>query len=245
MKAIILAAGYATRLYPLTKNRPKALLPINNKPIIDYIVDEINTVDSINEIIVISNDRFYTSFLDWSKETKSDITVTVLNDGTDSNENRLGAIGDIQFAIDEKNIDEEIVVIAGDNFFTYKLLDYYNFYREKDGDCICAKRIDDKELLKRVAIGEIDENNKVIGLEEKPEKPKSNLSVYASYFYKKDTLPLIKKYLDEGNNPDAPGHFPVWLHTRKDVYLYEIDGDCYDIGTHESYKEIQELYKGK
>ena len=132
MKAIILVAGYATRLYPLTINMPKALLPINKKPIIDYIVDEINTVDDIDEIYVVSNHKFADQFEKWAQNHKSVQKISVLDDGTETEETRRGAIGDILYTIDNYNIDDEVMIIAGDTFFTYKLKDYYNFYRQKE-----------------------------------------------------------------------------------------------------------------
>lgn len=238
MKAIILAAGYATRLYPLTLNMPKALLNINQKPIIDYIVDEINTVFEVDEIYVVTNHKFADHFEKWSCDCKSRANIFVIDDGTTTEENRRGAIGDILYTIKEKNIDDEIMVIAGDNFFTYKLKQYYDYYKLKDSDCVCVKVIDDKEALKQYGIALLDEKGKVIDIEEKPEKPKSNTVVYAAYMYKKDTIPLFEKYINEGNNPDAPGHFPEWLYKIRDVYAYTFSEECYDIGTPKSYKDV-------
>ena len=245
MIAIILAAGYATRLYPLTINRPKALLPINQKPILNYIVEQIETIDDINEIIIISNHKFADAFYEWQKDYSSDKKITVLDDGTESEETRLGAIGDILFAIEKSNIDEEILVTAGDNFFTYSLTDYYDFYREKDRDCVCVKRFEDINLLKRFGVAVLDENMRVLDIEEKPQNPRSNVGVYATYMYKKDTVPMFRKYIDEGNKPDAPGYFLEWLYKRKEVYAFQFDGECYDIGTPESYKEVCEAFENK
>ncbi|MCL2611449.1 MAG: nucleotidyltransferase family protein [Defluviitaleaceae bacterium] len=242
MKAIILAAGYATRLYPLTVDKPKALLPIAKKPIIDYIVDELNTLECVSEIIVVSNNKFFSDFLAWADQ-ENPKKITVLNDKTESEETRLGAIGDIQFVITEKNINEDIIIIAGDNFFTYTLNDYYDFYKEKNADCVCTKEISDIEALKSFAVALTDENDKLINLEEKPENPKSNLAAFATYIYKKETLPLFKTYLEEGNKSDAPGYFLEWLYKRKDVYAWKMNGDCYDIGTPLAYKEICEKYE--
>ena len=147
MKAIILAAGYATRLYPLTINTPKALLPINKKPIIDYIVDELNTISEIDEIYVVTNSRFAQHFTDWAKTAPGKTPISVLDDGTTSDENKKGAVGDIGFVIAEKKIDDELLVIAGDNFFTYSLRDYVDYYREKDHDCVCVKKWPNKKEL--------------------------------------------------------------------------------------------------
>lgn len=243
MKAIILAAGYATRLYPLTENMPKALLTINDKPIIDYIVDEINTIDEVDSIYVVSNHKFIEHFYRWAKEASGKKPIKVIDDGTTSEETRLGGIGDIQYVIDQEKIDDDAVIIAGDNFFTYKLKDYYNYYKEKNKDCVCGKKLQDVEQLKQFAVASIDEYGKIIELQEKPEHPKSDIGVYATYFYKRDTVPLFRKYLDEGNKPDAPGYFVQWLYIQKPVYVYEMQGECYDIGTHKSYQEVQEAFK--
>ncbi len=243
MKAIILAAGYATRLYPLTKDKPKALLDINHKPIINYIVEQIDTIDAVDEIYVVTNHKFIKAFDTWQNEIVSRAKITVLDDGTTAEENRKGAIGDIAFLIDKMNIDDELLVIAGDNFFTYPLKDYYDFYRQKDSDCVCVKIWQDEKTLRNFGIALLDEQSKVLEIEEKPENPKSNTVVFATYFYKKDTVPLFAKYLSQGNNPDAPGNFPAWLYQQKEVYAYTFEGECYDIGTLQSYEEVQRLFQ--
>ena len=246
MKAIILAAGYATRLYPLTINRPKALLPINNIPIASYIVKQINNLPDIDNIYVVSNNKFAKHFFDWHEKIKyeSKIPIKIINDGSEENQNKKGAIGDINFVIEEENINDDIIVIAGDNFFTFDLREFYNFACEIKKDCACAKEFESQpqEFLKRFAIALTDENNKLIDLCEKPEEPKSNLVVYANYIYKKQTLKLIKKYLDDGNIPDAPGFFLQWLYKKQDVYIYKMNGECYDIGTPEAYMEVQKKF---
>lgn len=243
MKAIILAAGYATRLYPLTINKPKALLTINEKPIINYIVEQINTIDVIDEIYVVTNHKFINSFSDWQNEIESRAKITVLDDGTTSEQDRKGAIGDIAFVIQKMNINDELLVIAGDNFFTYPLKNYYDFYKQKDKDCVCVKIWHDEKTLKNFGIALLDQNSKVLNIEEKPESPKSNTVVFAMYLYQKDTIPLFEKYLLQGNNPDAPGNFPAWLYKQKEVYAYTFEGECYDIGTPESYQEVQALFQ--
>lgn len=243
MKALILAAGYATRLYPLTLDRPKALLPIAGKAIIDYIVNQIETIDSIDELVVISNHKFFPHFSKWSEERQSRLSIKILNDNTTDDSNKLGAIGDIQFAIDTLGIDDDLLIMAGDNIFTFELNNYYNAFLSKKSDMILVKEMDNPNDLRRMANVETDSEGRVIGMEEKPENPKTNLAAFASYIYKKDTVPLIKQYLDEGNNPDAPGFFPSWLYKIKSLYAYKFTGECYDIGTHESYKEVNEIFE--
>lgn len=242
MKAIILAAGYATRLGELTKNQPKALLKIKDTGIIDYICRQIEQIDEIDDIYVISNDKFYNNFIEWSKNANYKNNITILNDGSTTDENKLGAIGDIVFAIDEMKINDDILIIAGDNLFSYSLKDFYEYFLKIKSNCICVKKNENLEDLTRMGVAQLDCMDKIIGFEEKPKKPKSDIAVYATYIYEKSTLPLFKKYLEEGNNPDAPGYFPAWLYKIKNVYGYKFEGVCYDIGTVESYKEANENF---
>jgi glucose-1-phosphate thymidylyltransferase len=241
MKAIILAAGYATRLYPITENKPKALLPIQGKPIIQYIVDEINEINEIDCIYVVSNNKFYDHFKEWASVATSSTPVKIINDETNSDIDRKGAIGDIYLTLESMQIDEDVMIIAGDNFFTYKLKDYYNYYISNNMDSVIVKKYDDLEKIKSFAVAKIDENKIIIDLEEKPEHPKSDIVVYATYIYKKETLKLFKRYLEEGNDKDAPGNFVVWLYKLKPVIAYEMIGDCYDIGTREIYDLVQSI----
>ena len=245
MKCILLCAGYATRLFPLTEKFPKALLTINNKPLLDYILEEVNTIDEVDEIYVITNNRYYNHFNSWAYEKNNIKPIKVLNDGTMSNDDRLGAIGDIMFVLEKENIDNDLLIIAGDNLFTYKLKDVVNYYHEKQKTIVCAKELDDTQLLKRFAVAKVNNENKIVDLVEKPEEPQSNLAVYATYIYPKEILPYFNKYKLEGNNMDAPGRFPQYLYDKEDIYVYAFNGECYDVGTHETLKEVNELYKNK
>jgi glucose-1-phosphate thymidylyltransferase len=246
MKGIILAAGYATRLYPLTLNRPKALLPVHGRPIIDYIVDEMDTLDDLDQIAVVSNHRFVGDFLDWAEKRNQrslagQPPVVVLDDGTSSEADRLGAIGDIQFCIDRLQIKEDLLVIAGDNLFTYRLRDAWSHFHAHGEDMVLARHMPPEEDLRRFAIARLDEQGMVLALEEKPAQPQTDIAVFATYFYRQDTLPLIGQYLREGNKPDAPGNFPAWLHQRKPLRCFLFDGLCIDIGTPESYSAINQI----
>ena len=242
MKAIILAAGYATRLYPITLNKPKALLEVGNQTVLDYIIDEVETISEIDEIIIMTNHKFMSSFISWSSGRKSKKIIKIIDDGTTSDNNKLGAIGDLRLAISKENIHDNIMVIAGDNLFTYKLKDFYNYYLKCGKDCIIVQEKSNIEELKSMGVVLLDRDNKVLDFREKSKTPISNTAVFASYIYREDTLPLITKYLEENNNPDAPGYFPAWLYKRKDIYAYKFHGECYDIGTHDSYKEVQRKY---
>ncbi|WP_040951441.1 sugar phosphate nucleotidyltransferase, partial [Gorillibacterium massiliense] len=228
MKAIILAAGYATRLYPLTLNQPKSLLPIEgSKTILDFIMEKLDTVDEVSEVLLVCNDKFYPNFSEWLDNRRSSFSgkpVRILNDGTLSLETRLGAIGDMQFAIEKDQIQEDIMVLAGDNFFTFDLNAYVRFFYEQDRDCILVQRLDSREELQRVGVVELDETGLVCSFEEKPANPKSDIGVFALYLYKKTTLGLIGEYLQEGGNPDAPSYFPEWLYRRNAIMAYFADG---------------------
>lgn len=247
MKAIILAAGYATRLHPLTKDQPKPLLPVAGKPIIEYILAQINTIEQIDTTYIITNNKFYHHFLNWAKNYQHELSphkkIEVLNDGTTTNENRLGSIGDIQFVISKKSIDEDLLVVAGDNLFDFDLKKFIAYFFEKNSNVICTYHIDSMEMLRRTGVIQIDANNLVIDFEEKPRHPKSNLGVPAIYIYKKDTLELFHQYLAESNNPDAPGYFNIWLHKKTPVYAYFFQGNRYDIGNLESYKKVNQIYE--
>lgn len=247
MKVLLLNAGYATRLYPLTENMPKSLLPLGKRCIIDYIMDSIDELSDVSEVILISNSKFAKQFRDWadSLDRTGKAPISVLDDGTDSPDNMRGAIGDIKFAIEEKKIDEDICIMAGDNIFTYDINEMYKFFREKDSDTLVAIHVPEKHQLQKLAVAILDDEGKILDMTEKPKEPKSNWGIYATYFYKRDTIKLIDTYLEEGNSPDAPGNFPSWLYKRQPVYAYKAQGDCIDIGTLENYEKTKKDYENK
>lgn len=245
MKGLILAAGYATRLYPLTKNQPKPLLEVAGKSILDYIVEKMDRVATMDEIIIVTNDKFTVHFDKWVEEADYTKKITVVNDGTTTNENRLGAIGDIQFVIDKFQIEDDLMVLAGDNLFDFELTDFANFFEEKGNDIITAYTEENEVQRKRAGIVELDQTSKVLSFEEKPEQPKSHFAVPAFYLYKKGTLAEFNNYLDEGHNADAPGYFIPYLIEKKPVYAFKFEGQRYDIGTVESYERVQEIFKDK
>lgn len=242
MKCILLAAGYATRLYPLTKDLHKSLLKVGGTTLLDFIISKIEKVTAIDEIYIITNAKFYTQLKNHVKNNRS---VIVLNDGTTSNDTRLGAIADLQFVIDTLKIEEDILVMAGDNLFDFELTDFYNFYKTVNSDCITTYEVNSVDDLRKTGVIEIDENKKVISFSEKPENPKSNLAVPPFYIYKKETLPLIKQYLAEDNNPDAPGNFIPWLIEKKGVCAYKFEGNRYDIGSLESYEKAKMEFRNR
>lgn len=242
MICLILAAGYATRLYPLTENFPKSLLKIKGKTILDWLVDDIAEAGIVKEYVVISNAKYYEHFIEW-KKTKS-LPITVLNDGTTSNENRLGAVKDIQFAVETLRLDDDLLVIAGDNVLDFSLQKLIGYFQEKQAACVMRYFEPSSEKLKKCGVVETDQNDLIIHMEEKPAKPKSNWAVPPFYAYPKRDVKLIKKGIEEGCGTDAPGSFVAWLCKQTKVYALEMTGRRYDIGDLESYQKAQEAYGG-
>ena len=243
MKVIILVAGYATRLYPLTLNTPKALLKIGGDTMLDFVIKKLTKIPEINGVYLISNDKFYQNFVDWKENSNYPFDIQVLNDGTNTNETRLGAIGDIQFVLDNADIDEDLMVLVSDNYFTFELSSFYDYYKSIDKDVVLGTKFEDLEYLsKHFGVAILAEDGQVLDMFEKPGKIISDTGLYASYIFKKETLPMFKEYLNEGNSPDAPGNFIAWLHKKKPVYCYRFEGECYDIGTHEMYNKLNEKF---
>lgn len=245
MKCIFLCAGYATRLFPLTENFPKALLKVGGRALLDYILDEVNSLDEIDEIYLVTNAKYTPHFESWAKEKNNIKPITVINDGTYTNDDRLGAIGDINFTIEKCNINDDVLIIAGDNLFTFKLREFIDFYKAKNAPSVCVREETDINLLKRVGVAVLDDSNKILDFEEKPAEPKSKYAVYAEYIYPKEILPVFKEYLAEGNSNDAPGNFVAYLYKKMPTYAYPFKGECYDVGTHDALAYVNEIYSKK
>lgn len=245
MKCILLAAGYATRLYPLTKDKPKALLTLGKKTILDRLMDKIEEIERIDEVFIITNHIFADVFSNWAKSYGGRLKVKVLDDGTTNNDNRLGAIGDMQYVIKHEKIDDEIFVLASDVVFEFSLKGLFELYDSCGSDVISAHYVESLETLRSMGVLSLDDNGRVTEFEEKPQNPKSHYGVPPFYIYRKSTLELIKRYLDEGNNSDAPGYFIPWLIGHSDVYAYKFDEDITDIGIPSAYYEACEYYKDK
>jgi glucose-1-phosphate thymidylyltransferase len=239
VKALILAAGYATRLRPLTENRAKPLLPVGGRPMVDWTLDKISEVEAVDEIHLVTNARFAGDFERWARGG-----VRVHNDGTTTNEDRLGAIGDIVFVADREEWEgEEVLVVAGDNLFDFSLAGYVDWWRPKDGSAIAVYEQPNRELVSQYSVVELDPDDRVVSFVEKPESPESNLIAIATYIYHRAHLALLRAYLAEGNSPDQPGHFIAWLHTRAPVYGYRFGGEWLDIGDRTQLHEADNRYR--
>ena len=242
MKCLILAAGYATRLYPLTENFPKPLLTVGDKTILDWLIDDIDTANLVDEYIVISNHKFAKHFENWAKTKEQKITV--VDDGTDTNETRLGAVKDIQFAIEKLNLDDDMLVIAGDNVLDFSLTKFMEYAGQKKTSCIMRYyEPEDKKLLKSGVVT-IDENDKILDMTEKSSTPATHWCCPPFYYYTKEDAKLVQRGIDSGCGTDAPGSYAAWLCTQTTVHAMEMPGKRYDIGNLESYEKVKAEYKG-
>ncbi len=242
MKCLILAAGYATRLYPLTENFPKPLLKVGEKTIIDWLIEDIHTCGLVDEYVIISNHKFAHHFDDWAKAHT--LPITVVDDGTNTNETRLGAVCDIQFAIDKLHLDDDLLIIAGDNVLDFSLTSFIRYAIEKDTSCAMRYYEADLKKIQKSAASIIDENERLLSLEEKPQEPKSNWCTPPFYFYKKADAARIREAIADGCGIDAPGSLLSWMCRHSTMHSMEMPGSRYDIGNLESYRRVQETYKG-
>jgi len=241
VKAIILAAGYATRLRPLTDNFPKPLLPVGGRPMLDWIVERVQEVEEIDGIHVVTNARYAGDFERWAEGRG----IHVHDDGTTSNEDRLGAVGDMRFTVEDAGLQgEHLIVIAGDNLFDYSLANYVEWWHDKGtASAIAVRRIPDRELIKQYGVITVDDDERITSIVEKPEEPKSDLAATATYIYHREHAALLQEYLDGGNPPDQPGRFPAWLVDRAPIYGYAFPGLWMDIGDREQLLEADNLLR--
>ncbi|MBS3075127.1 nucleotidyltransferase family protein [Candidatus Pacearchaeota archaeon] len=245
MKAIILAAGYATRLYPLTLDKPKALLLIKDKAVVEYTLRKIGDIKEIDEVFIVTNDKFYDIVNRWVKNNneKFKFSLKVINDLTNSNEERLGGIGDLWFCVEKSNINEDILILNSDNLFDFSLKDAFDFFQRKKGIVNGIYLVENKEETKKHGVVELL-NDKIISFEEKPIEPKTNFTSIGVYFFPEIILPKIKEYLEQGNNKDAPGNLIKYFLERFNVYGYLFKGKLFDIGNIESYNDANKVWKG-
>ena len=248
MKVIILAAGYATRLYPLTLTQPKPLLPVAGKPMIEYVLDNLAPIDGIDHIYVVTNAKFAGHFERWSKAYRADkakLNITTVNDRSTDDTSKLGAIGDIHFVLQSQNVAADVIVVAGDNLFSDKLPDFGRYCRAKNAPVLAVYDVGDLEQIKKYNAITLDGDGRITFFEEKPKNPMSTLTGIALYYYPKSTLPLIKQYIAEGNNADQPGRLIQWLYPRLPVYTWKVPGLWYDIGSKETLEEANRIFARK
>ena len=227
MKAVVLAAGYATRLRPLTDTWAKELLPVGGRPIVDWILDAVDGVASIDEVHLVTNHRKVGWFADWAEGRG----VHVHDDGTTSNDDRLGAIGDLRFVVDSAGLDDDLLVIAGDNLFDFSLADYESFWRAQGvASAVAVRDVGSLELATQYGIVSLDTAGRLVDFVEKPAEPPSTLAATATYLFHRSHVPLLDGYLSGGNSPDQPGRFVEWLCRREPVFGWQFDGAWYDIG---------------
>ena len=241
MKCLILAAGYATRLYPLTENFPKPLLKVGEKTILDWLIDDISTLGKVDGFVVISNHKFAPEFEKWAADKPG---VKVLDDGTSTNETRLGAVKDIQFAIEKCGIDEDTLVIAGDNVLDFSLCRFIEYALEKRTSCIMRYFEADEARLCKSGVVEVDHHDRVISMEEKPAKPRARWCCPPFYYYTRSDTRLVRSGILAGCGTDAPGAYAAWLCAQVPVHAMLMPGRRYDIGNLESYRKVCETYKG-
>ncbi|MBF0385767.1 MAG: nucleotidyltransferase family protein [Candidatus Omnitrophica bacterium] len=243
MKVLVLAAGYGTRLYSIVKDTPKALLPINNKPLLNYTIDKIKGIKDLSEIVVVTNNKFEGIFKSWAKGLNIKKQVTILNDGTNTPDDRLGSIGDIKFSLDNHKIDEDLLIVGGDNLFDFDIAKYIDFAKIKQKICIGVYDIHNLEEAKLFGVVAVDSQSLVTSFEEKPDQPKSTLIAMCFYYLPRNTLSLLPQYLRESGKADKAGDYIKWLHKKTEVYGFEFTGKWFDIGSVESYHEAQENFK--
>lgn len=245
MKVIILAAGYATRLYPLTLTVPKPLLPVAGRPMINYVLDNLAPIDGIDRVFVVSNAKFAAQFEKWAEgyhAAKPSLDFKVLNDGSTDDTNKLGAIGDLHLVLQRESVEDDIIVVAGDNLFSESLADFGRVARRANAPVVGVYDVGSLEEAKKYNDVRLDRDRRIIHFEEKPQHPTSVLIAIALYYYPKWTVPLIRRYIAEGNNPDQPGRLVQWLYPQTPFYTWQVPGLWFDIGSKETLEEANRIF---
>ena len=242
MKCLILAAGYATRLYPLTENFPKPLLDVGGKTILDWLLDDVEASGKIDEYAVVTNHKFACHFENWASGRSEKITV--VDDGTTTNETRLGAVRDIQYALEKTGFDDDIIIMAGDNLLDFSLIKFIEYAIAEGTSCIMRYYEPSEAKLHKCGVVEVDEHDLILSMEEKPAEPRSHWCCPPFYFYRRQDVARIPEGMAAGCGVDAPGSFVAWIATKVPIRAMEMPGHRYDIGTLDSYKAVQATYQG-
>lgn len=242
MKNIVIAAGYATRLGELTKNFPKPLLEIGKSTILGRMMDDIDKIDEIDEHIIVTNHKFAHIFEEWAAKQTYTKPVRIVDDGTETNETRLGAVKDLLLAIDQCNVEDDMLVVAADNLLDFSFKGFVQYALSKGTSCIMCHNQPSIEKLQRTGVIVVDGNMKVLNMEEKPAEPKSHWAVPPFYAYLKHDLPLIKDCMAHGCGFDAPGNLAHYLATATTLHAYEMPGTRFDIGSLDTYEEAKRIY---
>ena len=243
MKVIILAAGYATRLYPLTLTQPKPLLLVAGKPMVEYVLDNLAPIGGLDRVFVVTNAKFAGHFQRWADSYRgASLKFTIVNDGSTDDSNKLGAIGDIHHVLKTQRIDDDLIIVAGDNLFSEKLNDFGRCCREKKAPVVAVYDVKELQEIKKYNALTLAPDGRITFFEEKPKNPTSTLTAIALYFYPRATLPQIHQYMAEGNNPDQPGRLVQWLYARTPVYTWTVPGLWYDIGSKETLEEANRIF---
>ncbi len=247
MKVILLCAGYATRLYPLTENQPKPLLEVAGQPMIEYILERLKPLRPMDEVFIVTNHKFAGHFENWARGFRYPVPVTVVDDLTDTNENRLGAIGDLAYTLKTRRVSaEDLLVVAGDNLFDFDVSAFLRFAESKRPyPSIAGYDVHDRLLAKKYGILRVDEKGRVLEFVEKPENPPSTLASCGLYWLPREAGPLLDRYLSGGHNADQPGHYMRWLAESHGLYSVAMKGCWYDIGDLDSYKSADALFRSK
>lgn len=240
MRCLILAAGYATRLYPLTRDFPKPLLEVRGKPILNWLMDDIGSAAA--DLTVITNHRFADRFRRWAADCSR--PVRILDDGTETNETRLGAVRDIRLAVDAMAPKEDLLVMAGDNLLDFSLRSFIRYAREKGTSCVMRYRETDEARLRSSGVAVVDEGGLILEMEEKPAAPKSRWCIPPFYYFRAGDADLVREGIRAGCGVDAPGSFIAWLSGVRPVHAWEMPGRRYDIGDLESYENVKKSYPG-
>jgi glucose-1-phosphate thymidylyltransferase len=242
VKLVVLAAGYATRLYPLTLDRPKPLLSVAGRPLLERLLEQVAAIDGIGATYVVTNAKFAEQFRAWTRSYAGQLAPQVVDDGTTSEDDRLGAIGDLALVLDRAQIDEDVLVVAGDNLFSEPLADFGRVVAARRAPTVAIHDVGRLEEMSKYNAIELDGEGRITFFEEKPERPRSTLMAIALYYYPRDALPLVRRYLAEGNNPDQPGRLVEWLYPRVPFYTWRVPGSWYDIGSPESLEEADRAF---